>query len=144
MIIYLGTSALVKVYIEEAGSIEVIRWISGAEAVGVSPLTKVEMAAAFAKAARMGMISREEADVVWRQFLKDWPSLYKLKVHAHVLDRASELAWTYGLRDYDAVHLAVALYWQDILGEAVTMVSFDRLLWHAAVQAGLSVLPDEL
>ncbi|HEY66198.1 MAG TPA: type II toxin-antitoxin system VapC family toxin [Caldilineae bacterium] len=142
MIIYLDTSALVKVYIEEASSSEVIRWISEAEVVGVSLLSKVEVAAAFAKAARMGIISRQEADVVWKQFLKDWPSLYKIKVHEYVLDKASELAWTYGLRGYDAVHLAVALYWQDVLGEAVTMVSFDRLLWRAAVEAGLSVLPD--
>ena len=52
MILYLDTSALVKRYVREAGTDEVIAFVESAESVGSVSLTRVEMAAAFAKTVR--------------------------------------------------------------------------------------------
>ena len=60
------------------------------------------------------------------------------------MDRAASLAWEYGLRGYDAVHLATALLWQETIGEPVTLATFDRQLWQAGDQAGLTTWPPEL
>jgi len=44
------------------------------------------------------------------------------------------VAWERGL------HLASALFWQEILGEAVVLATYDRELWEAARRAGLGGL----
>jgi len=53
MILYLDTSALLKRYVAEPGSKDVISLIDLADAVGSSLLTRVEMASALTKAVRM-------------------------------------------------------------------------------------------
>ncbi len=54
------------------------------------------------------------------------------------------MAWDYGLRGYDAVHLASALYWQESLRQRVVLATFDRELWRAGEAAGLGVWPSSL
>ena len=58
MILYLDTSALVKRYVMETGSPEVLVLIAQADTVGSIVLTRVEMAATFAKAVRQKWIER--------------------------------------------------------------------------------------
>ena len=48
MIVYLDASALVKRYVEEAGSDEVASLIDGATVVGTSIVSRAEVAAALA------------------------------------------------------------------------------------------------
>ena len=57
---------------------------------------------------------------------------------------ADTLAWDYGLRGYDAVHLASALTWQEALGEPVLLATFDKQLWSAAPKAGVAIWPETL
>ena len=61
MIVYLDASALVKRYLEEAGSDEVYRLFEGAEVLGTSLVTRAEVSAAFARAARLDAVSEEQA-----------------------------------------------------------------------------------
>ena len=56
MILYIDISALVKRYIREACSDDVIKITEQSEGVGSSVLTHVEMAATFAKAVRLGWV----------------------------------------------------------------------------------------
>jgi predicted nucleic acid-binding protein len=58
--------------------------------------------------------------------------------------RAETLAWDHALRGYDAVQLASALSWQESVGTAITLATFDRQLWEAAQQAGVRAWPDSL
>jgi hypothetical protein len=60
------------------------------------------------------------------------------------VERAEALAWEYGLRGYDAVHLASALTWQESVGEQIVLATFDEQLWEAAKRAGLKAWPDPL
>ena len=144
MIVYLDTSALVKHYIIESGTREVNKLINNAEVVGSASLTQVEIASAFAKAARLGWIEFKEAQTAWQQFQNHWLSFVRLAVSGIILERASQFAWQYNLRGYDAIHLAAASFWQDTLDEPVKLAAFDRQLWESAQELGITVFPEKL
>jgi len=142
MILYLDTSALVKRYIREAGTDDVIPLIENADSVGSSSLTKVEMAAALEKAIRQEWITRKSALQAWHDFLEHWSSFARMNISSGTIERASALAWEYSLRGYDAVHLACTLLWKEALETQVTMATFDRDLWQASKNVGLAVWPE--
>jgi predicted nucleic acid-binding protein len=144
MILYLDASALVKRYVSESGSAEVIHRIGEAAAVGTATICRVEIAAALAKAARLGFLSRESARSAHEAFRKDWLDYIRLPVNEPVLDHAIDLAWSQGLRGYDAVQLATAVYWQGALETPVSFATFDRDLWTASGRVGLAVFPEDL
>jgi predicted nucleic acid-binding protein len=144
LICYLDSSALIKRYVLEAGSDEVERLLSEADAAGTAWISLAEVVAGLAKAARMKVLKPEEADSAIHSFRGDWPDLMRLPITEPLLERAADLARQYGLRGYDAVQLAAATTWQDNLEESVTLVSFDHQLWQAAQNAGLTVRPKEL
>jgi len=106
-------------------------------------VSKAEVAAAFAKAARMRYITPAEARAAWEAFCQHWPALMRLRLTEPLVTRAGELALQHGLRGYDAVHLATAMHWQTLLDVPITFVTFDRQLWEAGKKAGLVVWPDE-
>jgi predicted nucleic acid-binding protein len=144
MILYLDASALVKRYVAEAGSGQVNEAISKAEVVGTALISRAEIAAALAKAVRMGALVQEEASVSLQVFREEWPDLVRVQVTEMVVTRADALAWEHGLRGYDAVHLAAASLWQDAMSERITLSTFDRRLWTAAERAGLALHPVDL
>jgi uncharacterized protein len=143
-ILYLDTSALVKQYVQETGSREVMDLIQGSDHAGTSLISRAEMSAALARAARSKILSAGAARAAWKQFLEDWSSLSRLNISRQIIDRASALAWDFPLRGYDAVHLASAILWQETLEAEIILATFDRELWSAARKAGLSVWPEKL
>lgn len=144
MIVYLDASVLVKRYVAEVGSVEVDRLIAEAESVGTAVISRAEVAAALAKAARLGLLPRDEAEAALQVFRAQWPDLVRLQLTEIVLAQADALAWEHGLRGYDAVHLAVARFWQDSLGQPVALATFDRQLWQAGAAARMPTWPDDL
>lgn len=142
MILYLDTSALVKRYVRETGTDEVIPLVENAGSVGSASLAKVEMAAALEKTVRQGWIKRKIALQAWQDFLDQWSSFTRLNISSGTIERASKLAWEYSLRGYDAIHLACAILWQETLETQITMATFDRDLWRASKKAGLAVWPE--
>jgi uncharacterized protein len=144
MILYLDASALAKRYISEPGSEDVRRIIDEAEAVGTAAVSRVEVSAALAKAARVGLVARTEAESADQAFRQEWPDLVRLPLFETVLDRAADLAWDWGLRGYDAVQLGVAVSWQEALEMPVTFATFDQKLWAAAGRVGLTPYPEDL
>ncbi len=141
MIVYLDASALVKRYVAEAGSAEVEALIGAASAIGTAVVSRAEVAAALAKAARARLVTREAATKALEAFTSDWEHLIRLQLGESVAARAAALAWQHGLRGYDAVHLATALMWRDSLGEMVTVATYDRELWRGAQASGLAPWP---
>ena len=144
MILYLDSSALVKRYVAEIGSQEVAQAMTQAQVSGTVVMARAEMAAAFAKAVRMAALTEEEAKTCLDQFRRDWPHLVRTRVTEATVARADQFAWQYHLRGYDAVHLAAAVLWQEILGELVTMATFDLKLWQVATQVGILTYPADL
>jgi predicted nucleic acid-binding protein len=144
MILYLDASALVKRYVVEPGSAEVLRRIGEARAVGTVAISRAEVAAALAKAARFGLLTSEIAQSAHQAFRQDWPDFIRLPVTEPLLDRSADLAWDLGLRGYDAVQLAAGLSWQEALEAPVSFATFDRHLWAASGRAGLIPFPNDL
>jgi len=144
MIIYLDASALVKCYVAEAGSLLVNALITQAAAVSTGVISRAEVAAALSKAVRLKVISRDEGASAIRVFNAEWEDFIRLQMTESIVSRAAVLAWDHGLRGYDAVHLAFALFWQEIIGKPVTLATFDKQLWRGAKQSGLAAWPDNL
>jgi predicted nucleic acid-binding protein len=142
MLLYLDASALVKRYVAEPGSAEVVAAIHEADATATSILTRVEAVAAFAKAVRTATLTSEEAAAAAQVFRSEWADFIRIQATELVIARADQLAWRFGLRGYDAVHLASGLLWHENMNQAVIFATYDRRLWQAAVESGLSTLPD--
>jgi uncharacterized protein len=144
LICYLDSSALVKRYLTEPGSLQVRQLIADAVVLGSVAISRTEVAASFGKAARLGAVSREVAQTARGILQIDWRDFARIDVTEHLLDRASDLSWLYGLRGYDSVQLAAALLWQEGLDVPVVLATFDRNLWKAAARAGLEPYPPDL
>lgn len=144
MIVYLDASALVKRYVSEAGSREVNDLIAEAPVVGTAAISHAEVSPALAKAARMGLLSREDAASALQVFNAEWESLVRLQMTEVLISHAATLAWEHGLRGYDSVHLAAAVFWQDMVGEEVLLATYDRQLWDTAKTIGLMAWPESL
>ena len=144
MIAYLDASALVKRYVAEAGSTDVSALISEAKALGTAVISRAEVAAALAKAVRVKAVGKDAGASALRALTADWDNLIRLQLTEVLIARAAGLAWEHGLRGYDAVHLATALFWRETLDEAVTVATYDRELWTGAKTSGLAVWPRAL
>jgi uncharacterized protein len=145
MIVYFDTSALVKRYLREDDSDKVIVLLNEADHIfGSLVVTQVEMSATFQKAIRMDVASPKMAMEIWHDYLDHWRSFTRLGVSAGTIERASDIAWKYGLRGYDSLHLAAALLWQETLGMQITFATFDRDLWQASQKTGLEAWPNGL
>jgi len=142
VILYADTSALVKRYVREEGTDEVLDYFARFEALATAALTKVEMAAALAKAARQGWVDKVAAQEAWQDFLQHWPSYVRLPISTLSIERAFSLVWRHRLRAYDALHLACALIWQETMAEAAAFACFDRRLRQAAAAEGLHPWPE--
>jgi predicted nucleic acid-binding protein len=141
VILYLDASALVKRYIQEKASEDVNAWIDAAEMVVTGLITRVEVAAAIARAGRMKLITPDEALAALRQFRSEWESFQRLPITENTVIRGDALAYEHNLRGYDATHLACAQIWQETLGMPITLASFDGQLIEAARVVQMAYLP---
>src|SRR5688500_9291144 len=139
MILYLDSSAIVKQYVLEFGSPEIQSAAEESDVTGTAVVSCTEVIAALAKAIRAGTLSVQDATIAVRDFNRTWPDLVRTRITERLVKHAATLAWTHGLRGYDAVHLASAAAWQQALGYAVTIATFDQAMWSAATKIGLAV-----
>ncbi|HWP99488.1 MAG TPA: type II toxin-antitoxin system VapC family toxin [Vicinamibacterales bacterium] len=106
MTLYLDTSSLVKLYVEEPGSEAVRRLVAAATIVATSLVAYPEARAAFARRRREGVLRPSAFAAARRSLDADWPHYLAIGVSARLCREAGELAERYRLRGYDAVHLA--------------------------------------
>lgn len=139
MILFLDTSALVKLYIVEADSPAVHEAVARAETVAVCRIAWAEACAALARRARE-VPADEAAIMAARQALaQDWPHFFIVEVTQPVVERAGEFADTFALRGYDSVQLAAACEILAVAPGEVAFSSFDNRLNKAAKVLGLDV-----
>lgn len=106
MTLYLDTSSLVKLYVEEAGSDLVRRLVADATVVVSSVVAYPEARAAFARLRRERALSSPAFVGIKRVFERQWSSYLSLQATEAVCRAAGELAEAYGLRGFDSLHLA--------------------------------------
>lgn len=147
MIVFADSSALVKLYADEAGA-EEIRTLT---ALAVSSLCRVEVPAALWRKHRLGELDVADAQVLSAEFEADYhgtdlsaPRFSAVRLDVDVLDHAARLCAVHGLRAYDAVQLASATATRAADPAVQTFAAFDRALRQGAAAEGFTLLPDAL
>ena len=136
MILFLDTSALVKLYVIEDGSDQTHQAAHQAEILAVSRIAWAEYHAALARRARMVPEDEPMLDQARSALASDWEDFFVVEVSQPVVALAGEHAELYALRAYDAVQLASASYLADRSGQTVQFACFDRRLNKAAQALG--------
>jgi predicted nucleic acid-binding protein len=142
MIVYADTSALVKLFVREENSDATREMLQEADMLGTGLLTRAELGSALARGAQHGYLFSEEALEAKSRLETVWGSWVHIALDEALVYRAEQMAWKYGLRGYDAVHLAAAQVWHEQIGHPIVLATFDRELWKAAEQAGLKAWPE--
>lgn len=144
---YLDSSVAVKLYVAETGS----DWVRSLLlttpqdlAVISSHLLCVEVWSAFARRLRSGIVTPDQHARINDWFLQHRYGLYRFKaVDDEIIQTTRELFTAYGLRAYDAIHLATALLAnRQLLSKQLSPVIFlcaDDQLVAAAAAEGLAV-----
>jgi predicted nucleic acid-binding protein len=137
LIVYLDTSALIPLVIDEPSSLICARlWDESDEVVSVR-ITYVEAAAALAQARRLGRLTRAAHRRASGVLDGVWTQLLPLDVDERLVRRAGQLADPHQLRGYDATHCAGA----EAVGVAdLVAASGDRQLLAAWRALGLNTL----
>ena len=133
MTLYLDTSSLVKLYVEEVGSGDVRGLVAQATVVTTSIVAYPETRAALARLRRGGDLSPAKCAAAKRAFEAQWAAFLTLEVTASVSREAGAFAEEYALRGFDALHLASFAEIARRAGPAATRFSiFDDRLNEAA------------
>jgi len=138
VILYLDTSAMVKLYVEEPGTTEVVALVDRAAAVTTVRVSYAEARAALARHRREGALSRPALRSAVRELDGEWPSYNVVEISEPLVRRAGILAERHALRGYDAVQLSAALEVRRAGGD-VEFASFDVRLNGAARRERLRI-----
>jgi uncharacterized protein len=138
LIVYLDTSALVKLYVPEPGQEVVLERIRSADRVATALITYVEMCAALARLEKERRISPSAFNKLTDQLDANWAGYWTVELTRSLVRRAAMLTRRHSLRGYDAVQLASALELRGDQGR-VDFLSFDLRLNTAARREKLSV-----
>jgi uncharacterized protein len=130
--LYLDASALVKRYVLEDGSEELVEAMESADGWCACRICFVETVRAVALAGGRGAIKRVE---------RDWLAFDVVEVDRQLAEQAARLTLTTELRSLDALHLASALM---LPFEGLTVATWDVPLHRAAQEHRLETLPADL
>lgn len=145
-IYFVDSSALVKRYINEAGSKWILNLFTPAlnNEIFIAAITSVEIIAAVTRAKRGRRISSNDALAVCNRFKNDLLTRYQVvEITESVIATGMTLAEAYGLRGYDAIQLAAGCAINTLCVSSglasVVLVSADNELNTAASNEGLVV-----
>lgn len=138
MILYLDTSALLKLYVEESGTAEVVERLERADAVATARVSYVEARAALARHRRERALTAADLRRAVRELDREWGTYNLIDLTDPLVRLAGALAERHALRGYDAVQLASAL---DVrtAGADLEFLSFDARLNRAGRRERLRV-----
>ena len=140
MNLFLDTSALIKLYVDELDSPLVRRAIETSPMCAVSRIAWAEAHAALARRERDHSISSDLLAQACSALEQDWPAFSIVEVSQQVVEKAAEYAIVFGLLAYDSVQLASAAVWTQQSEEPVVFACFDAQLNRAAKVLNLHTL----
>lgn len=131
MILYVDTSALVPLIINEASSDACGEIWDAAERVTTTRLAYIEASAALAMAQRLSRVSAVEARAGRESLQELWTVVDVVEIDDPLMASTALLAQTHALRGYDATHCAAAVALND--DQVVAATGDIRLLaaWRA-------------
>ena len=145
--LYLDTSALLKLFVEEDGSARVRALVAGrlgANVLLVSRLGFTEASISLARMVHLERILAAELPIHLGALQDYWDqSIQEVPLTEQVLEDARQLAQRFPLRTYDAIHLASAREARRMLRGAfegeVRFLAFDTALLKAAEAVGFDI-----
>jgi uncharacterized protein len=138
MILYLGTSSLSKLYIEERYSDIVREWVEKAEIVATCRVAYTEMISALELKVKQNDLSKSDYDHIMKRFSQDWLNFAIVDFDER---EAGSLVKKYGLTRFAAMHLSAAkLIKKEHHDISVSFSSVDENLCKAASTEGLKAL----
>lgn len=140
MILYLDTSALVKAYISEHNSREVLNAIKNANIIATHIIAFVEAHAAFSRLKREKKMREKDFESTKTAFSRDWKNYLQIENSQQLIERAADFTEAFALRAYDSIHLAAADLMTKQSKSPVTFACFDLQLNKAAKILGLDLL----
>lgn len=129
--LYLDTSALVKLYLDEVESELVHEAVEEAGSVATSTVAYAELRAAFGRRHRSGDLDEEEHRRAVMRIDADWRAYLRISVSNAIAYLAGEIAERCALRGFDAIHLASAARIGERFAD-VRFLAFDDRLVEAA------------
>jgi len=135
--LYRDTSALVKLHVEEEGSVLVREAVAQAEPISTSRIAYVEARAAFARRRHTRELDSQDYRRIVRDLDGDWDHYLRIDVTEPLIRTAARLAERHYLRAYDAIHLASVCVVRDRLGAPVVFACWDSDLDTAGAKEGL-------
>lgn len=140
MIVYLDTSDLVKLYVEEIGSEEIKGIILDATVVSTSKVAYAEARSAFARKQKEDGFSIARLRKIVEDFNRDWESYFIIEITDGLIKIAGDIAEKHLLRGFDSIHLASAVILKCKIKSEVYFSSNDAKLNQAARKEGIIVL----
>jgi predicted nucleic acid-binding protein len=141
--LYIDSSALAKLFLDEPESDDIARAVEEAGVRATSRLTYVECGAAFGRAERIGRMSARQLARTLGALDQAWQDILVVEVDEDVAAAAVAIALGHPVRASDAIHLASARAVAST-ERAVTFACFDRRLWEVAGSLGMERLPADL
>ena len=153
MILYLGTSSLVKMYFRETFSDIIKEWVRVAQIAATCRIAYTEVISALDLRYRNNDLTKSDYEVVLRKFSQDWAHFAKVDFDDY---DAGMMIKKYGLTRFGAIHLSAAkllkaeqkellpvfkTLYHDQTDISLFFSSTDRHLCDAACSEGLNVLP---
>ncbi|MBW1859877.1 MAG: type II toxin-antitoxin system VapC family toxin [Deltaproteobacteria bacterium] len=132
MILYLDTSSLLKLYVEEKDSAKVLDLLKSSEIAATSIVGYAEARSAFARKFREKAFTSRKYGRFVSTFNKDWDSYLIVKVTKEVVWLAGDLAERHSLKGLDAIHLSSAITLGKESSSPITFSCADRKLQKAS------------
>jgi uncharacterized protein len=104
--LYLDTSNLVKLYVNEPDADAIQQLVDRADVVVTSVLAYAESRATFARRRREKLMTGSELSIAVQQLDADWPRFVVFALGDELARAAGRLSDAHGVRGCDAVHLA--------------------------------------
>jgi predicted nucleic acid-binding protein len=132
MVVYLDTSSLVKLYVEEEDSPSIAALVRSSRVTATSLIAYTEARAAFARRFRENAFTPDEYRHLISVFDKDWENYLIVRVTKELVRLAGNLTEKHGLRAFDAIHLSSAIILRAEISGPLIFSCSDRRLQKAS------------
>ena len=136
MTVYLDTSHLVTLYLDEPDAEVVRQLVADADVLVTSIIAYAEARATFARRRKERFMTPAETRTAVRRLDADWPTFVVILLSRELTRYAGELADEHGIHGCDAVHLASFAELVSRSEDDVRFSCADERLVHAALALG--------
>lgn len=140
---FFDSSALVKLYLEEPETPEVVAFFEEGWPL-VSTFTWAEVLATLSRALKNRALTLDEFNQLRQKFQDDFQRMVEIPFDDHVLFWADQGAEKVQLRGGDLTQLASALTLRLPERSQLDFITYDKDLWRAAQAQGFTALPADL